>query len=105
MRRRDKHANKHGWESRPRGEGEAQVTQDITDEAGDGASETPQGDLHPRLLLPQTSSGKESGVPPPHSSLTIETLQREPGQAEENQPARAPASRRCMSRTKHRRGS
>lgn len=67
MRRRDKPANKRGWESRPRGVGEAQVTPDVTDEAGDGASETPQGDLHPLLLLPQTPSGKESGVPLPHS--------------------------------------
>lgn len=67
MRRGDQHANKCGWESRPRGEGEAQVTQDVTDEAGDGVSETPQRDLNPLLLLPQTPSGKESRVPLPHS--------------------------------------
>ena len=97
MRRRDKHAEKHGWELRPRGEGLAQVTQDVTDEAGDRASETPQGDLHPLLPLPQTPSGKESGVPLPHSSLTI---QRELGQGEENQLVRAPTSRRFMGRTK-----
>lgn len=105
MRRRDKHADKHGWELRPRGEGLAQVTQDVTDEAGNGASETPQGDLHPLLPLPQTPSGEESGVPLPHSSLTIETKQREPGQREENQPVRAPTSRRFMGRTKRTRDS
>lgn len=102
MRRRDKHAEKHGWELRPRGEGLAQVTQDVTDEAGDGASETPQADLHPLLPLLQTPSGKESGVPFPHSSLTI---QREPGQGEENQLVRAPTSHRFMGRTKRTRDS
>ena len=33
----------------------------------------PRGALNPPLPLPQTLSQKESGVPLPHSSITIET--------------------------------